>query len=124
MSRGWGVEQGAAREAASEFTRELGGDELLTLLERAALITEAILDLGLKMTRKAEAERTINSPDVAIPGNLGAGAIGDLGKELLVPAQGSEQLRGDFVFGFDVIGKGIGIADIWDFKAREEKFGP
>ena len=50
--------------------------------------------------------------------------VADGAEELLVPTQRAEELRSDFVFRLEVIGKGVGIADVGDFKARFEKFRP
>ena len=45
-------------------------------------------------------------------------------QKLLVPAHRAEELRREFVFRFNVIGKDVGVAEARDLKARFKRFRP
>ena len=89
----------------------------------SVLVGEAVLDFGLQIIGETVAKRGIDAPGVVAP--LGAAiVVADGTEELLVPAQSAEKLRSNFVFGFKIVGEGVGVADPRDFKARFEKFRP
>src|SRR6266481_1781407 len=76
------------------------------------------------MAGEAVAQDGIDAPDVAIPRSFASGTVIYIGEKLLVPTDGGEELRCDFVFCFEVVREGVGVADIWNLKAGEENFTP
>src|SRR6266481_4188192 len=69
-------------------------------------------------------ERGFDAPDVAIPGSFATGTIIDVGKELLVPTNGGEELGCYLVFRFEIVRERVGVADVRNLKAGEEDFAP
>src|ERR1051326_7651115 len=76
------------------------------------------------MTREAVTEDSIDAPDVAIPWRFAANAVVYVGEELLVPANGREKLRRDFVFRLEIIRERVRVADVRNLKACEKNLAP
>src|SRR2546423_5260210 len=112
--------------ATSQFwlklCRQLAGEKVFAFLDRL-LPAEAILDFQLEIVGEAIAERSVHAADIVAPLRA-ALFIADGAEQLLVPAQRAEELRCDFVFRFEVIGEGVGVANARHLEARFEKFRP
>src|SRR5438552_3647920 len=72
--------------AESELQRELGGDELFALLEIAALVLVAVLELRLDVAVQAASDGGVDAPGVLVPGAVVAVVVLDVTEELLIPA--------------------------------------
>src|SRR5438045_6117889 len=48
----------------------------------------------------------------------------DCAEDLLIPTECGKELRGDLVFCFKIIGKGVRVANAWHLKTRFISFGP
>src|SRR5688572_33484389 len=84
----------------------------------------AILQLGLEVSGKTVAERSVDPPGGIIPTLLSVRIVLHLPEELLVPAQGAEKARGDFVFCFQVAGQRVGIPGVRHLESRGEHLPP
>src|SRR2546430_14846902 len=69
------------------------------------------------MWREAISYGDVDPAEVFTPMNVMAVAITDGPEELLIPAKRAEELRREFVFGFDVIGERICVSHTRYFKA-------
>ena len=103
-----------------EFYSQLHGNELFALLQRRVLVAETVLHFGLQEIGEPVAECSVNAPNIIAPGTI---TRANVAVELFVPSQRAEELRGDFVFRFDVIRERIGVTDGRNLKARFENFG-
>ena len=81
------------------------------------------MEFRLEVIGEAIAQRGVDPPDIVTP-LFPLIFIPDRAEKLLVPTQRAVKLRGDFVFRFEVIGKGVGVADVRDLEARFKKFRP
>src|SRR5437762_5037960 len=90
---------------------KLRGDHVGEIAQAILFVLEAVLQLELSMRGKAIARRYVRAPEITAPRRGAAVTIGHVAKELLVPAHGAEELRGEFVFRFDVIGERIRIRE-------------
>ena len=81
-------------------------------------------ELFLRLRGVTVAEREIEPRQVIAPWNPVAFAIRNGREKLLVPTQSAEELGRNFVFGLDVIGEGVCVADIRDFETRFIDFSP
>ena len=92
--------------------------------KRTLLVGVAVLEFGLEVAVDAPAEGGVDAPGVLVPALGGAGAVGDFAEELLVPADGGEETGGEFVFGFEEVTEGVGVADVGDGEAGADDFRP
>src|SRR5712664_616634 len=90
----------------------------------SCLFLKAVLKLHLSMRCKAVTCRQVNSPQILAPGHVPTVAVGNIAKELLVPAKRAEQLRRKFVFRLKIVGEGVRIAYPRNFEARFVEFCP
>jgi hypothetical protein len=76
------------------------------------------------MRGKSIPDGHVNTPKIIAPPSASSGNIRNGIEKLLVPAQGAEELRGEFVFSFNVIGERVGVADPRNLKANLVKLRP
>src|SRR6266581_1273227 len=88
------------------------------------LFLKAVLKLHLSMRCKAVTCRQVNSPQILAPGHVPTVAVGNIAKELLVPAKRAEELWRKFIFRLKIVGEGVRIAHSRNFEARLVKFRP
>src|SRR4051812_34565298 len=105
-----------AESLALELEGELRRDQVFTFLKRSVPMTQAVLQLSLQIVGEPIAQSDIDASDVITPLHFGS-CVSDRAVELLIPAQGAEQLRSDLIFRLQVVGKGIGVPDEWSFEA-------
>ena len=76
----------------------MGGEHVGDVVEREVFLLEAVLQFHLRMGGEAIAKPEVHAPHVAPPGDEVVEFGADVAEELLVPAEGAEELRGEFVF--------------------------
>ena len=103
---------------------ELRGQRVVVNARARCFPLKAVLQLDLGARGKTICSGHIDPPKVLTPANVAPGAIVDLVEELLVPAERGEKLRREFVFTFEIVSKGVGIAHARYLKTRFVKFRP
>src|SRR5678815_5148565 len=83
-----------------------------------------VLQLALEMTVETIAQRRINAPDVVIPRLFAPESIAHLVEELLIPAQRPKPLGCYFVFGFEIIGSRVSVANVGHLETRNVDLPP
>src|SRR6266480_5149407 len=97
---------------------------MIVIAGASCLVLKTILQFQLRVWCKTIGCGDVDPPEVLTPANIMAVAIIDIAKKLLVPTKRAKELRGKFVFRFDVISECVCVSYSRYLEARFVKLDP
>ncbi len=119
-----GISAGLTDLTTLKASGELGGKHMTELTGIEGLVLKTVLQLQLCVGSEAITERGINSPKIVAKCEVIPIPIRHRAKELLIPAQGAEELQPELVFAFEIVDNGIGVTDARNLKPDLVDFRP
>src|SRR2546422_9629408 len=97
---------------------------MIVIARAGGFVLKTVLQFQLRVWRETIGCGNVDPAEVWTPANVMAVAITDRAEELLVPANRAKELRGKFVFRFDIISECICVSHARYFEARFINLGP
>src|SRR6266542_3680449 len=97
---------------------------MIVIAGAGCLVLKTILQFQLRVWCKTIGCSDVDPAEVLAPANIMAVAIIDIAEELLVPTNRAKELRGKFVFRFDVIRECVCVSHSRHFEAGFVELGP
>ena len=97
---------------------------MVVIARASGFLLKTVLQLQLSMRRKTVGSRNVDPRQVLTPSNTATLSVIYAVKELLVPAERTEELRGEFIFRLNIVCECVGVADRRNLETRLVKFRP
>src|SRR2546421_9912638 len=97
------------RKRGLKANRELRSQQVVVVARTCRFVLKAVLNLELGVRGETISNRGVDAPEILTPAEAVSSPIVDGSKQLLVPAQRTEKLRREFIFGFKIIGERVRV---------------
>src|SRR5437773_8687390 len=115
---------GLVKMRGLEADCELCSQQVVVVARAGRFVLKAVLSLELGVRGETVSNRSVDAPQILTPAEAALSPILDGSKNLLIPAQRTEKLGREFIFGFKIICERVRVADPRHLEARFVKFRP